>query len=107
MVIQNVFDHVAIVFKGISPVSWRELVFKGISGSLYTIGMGPSFRILESVAMVNGEGPLLRTLDVPQFSQSPPRTHAQFIECPLRCLFLPIFVSSISTITFHTLFEGQ
>ncbi|KII74512.1 hypothetical protein RF11_10588 [Thelohanellus kitauei] len=51
----NVFDHVAIVVKGISPVSWRKLVFKGISGSLYTIGMGPSFRILESVAMVNGE----------------------------------------------------
>ncbi|KII65868.1 hypothetical protein RF11_04562 [Thelohanellus kitauei] len=55
MVIQNVFDHVAIVVKGISPVSWRELVFKGISGYLYTIGMGPSFRILESVDMVNDE----------------------------------------------------
>ncbi|KII63361.1 hypothetical protein RF11_04091 [Thelohanellus kitauei] len=100
MVIQNVFDHVAIVVKGISPVSLRELVFKGISGSLYTICMGPSLRILESVGMVNSEGPLLRILDVPQLSQSLPITHPQFTECTLRCLFFPIFVSSISTITF-------
>ncbi|KII61028.1 hypothetical protein RF11_01745 [Thelohanellus kitauei] len=107
MVIQNVFEHVAIVVKGISPVSWTELVFKGISGSLYTIGMGPSFRILKSVAMVNGEGPLLRTLDVPQFSPHLQEPVPNSPNVPYDICSCPFLFHQFLLLRSHSLFEGQ
>ncbi|KII70564.1 hypothetical protein RF11_10020 [Thelohanellus kitauei] len=91
MFIRDVFYHIAIVSKGIGLVSWNNWIFKGILGFVCIIGIGPGFLNPYSVVVVNGEGPLLRTNEVPQLfpHRREPMPHSPNVPYNIRsCPFL-------------------
>ncbi|KII61973.1 hypothetical protein RF11_14284 [Thelohanellus kitauei] len=55
MVIRDVLDNIGIVVEALDSASWRELIFKGIRGSVYRIGMRPTLWIPKRIVVVNGE----------------------------------------------------
>ncbi|KII61974.1 hypothetical protein RF11_14285 [Thelohanellus kitauei] len=68
MVIRDVLDNIGIVVEALDSASWRELIFKGIRGSVYRIGMRPTLWIPKrlTISHLIYNGPLLRKIVVSQ-----------------------------------------